>query len=321
LLSPLVVVLGPTGSGKSALGLVLAEAFRGEIIHCDSIQVYRRLNIGSAKFSPELRRGIPHHLIDILSPEEELTAAAYSYLAREELAKLQRKGTLPIVVGGTGFYLKALLDGLSPAPARDEKIRARLRNMALRRPLSLSRFLRRRDPEAAKRIHPNDTQKLIRAIELTLLAGQPATATQNLPRNTLRGFKILKLGLAPRRDLLYDRLNRRSTQMFEDGLIAETKEILDAGLAPDAKALQSLGYKQASDVLTKNVHIAEAIQECQVKTRQYAKRQMTWFRREPDVNWLRGFGSEESIQNQAFQKTEIFLRDVLEPKQIMSNSE
>ena len=307
LLSPLIVVLGPTGSGKSALGLALAEAFQGAIVNCDSIQVYRGLDIGSAKLSQESRRAIPHRLIDILSPAEELTAAAYSDLARKELVDLKHKRRLPVVVGGTGFYLKALLDGLSPAPGRDEGIRARLRSIAARRPLALWRFLNCSDPEAAKRIHPNDSQKLIRAIELTLAAGQPATATQSLPRNALKGFKALKFGLEPPRDFLYEHLNRRAARMFEDGLLAETRAILDAGYSPAVKPLQSLGYKQAIDVLTEKIGIAEAIQECQVKTRQYAKRQMTWFRREPDVHWLRGFGSEEHVRLQAFQQTEAFL--------------
>ncbi len=307
----MIVVLGPTGSGKSALGLALAEAFDGEIVNCDSIQVYRGLDIGSAKLSSELRRGIPHRLLDILSPGEELTAAAYSEVARRELVDLKRKGKLPVVVGGTGFYLKALLDGLSPAPGRNERIRARLRGIAVRQPLALSRFLRCRDPEAATRIHPNDSQKLIRAIELTIVVGQPATATQSLPRRGLEGFKALKFGLDPGRDLLYDRLNQRSARMFEDGLIDETRAILDAGHSPAVKPLQSLGYKQAIDVLTEKIDVAEAIREFQVKTRQYAKRQMTWFRREPNVNWLRGFGSEEQIQAQALQKTEAFLHHAI----------
>jgi tRNA dimethylallyltransferase len=307
--SPLVVVLGPTGAGKSELALALAEAFRGEIINCDSVQVYRGLQVGSAKLPVETRRGIPHHLIDILSPDQELTAAAYSHLAREVIENLRTRQKLSIVVGGTGFYLKALLDGLSPAPSRDERLRARLGNIAARRPLALHRFLRTRDPEAAVRIHSNDHQKLIRAIELTLLTGRPATKTQSLPRDSLRGFDVLKLGLAPQRTLLYEHLNQRSVHMFENGLIAETKAILDAGVSPAAKPLQSLGYKQAANVITNRMGIGEAIQECQAKTRQYAKRQITWFHREPDVNWLLGFGYENHIQQQSLQITDKFLRE------------
>jgi tRNA dimethylallyltransferase len=307
-ISPLVVVLGPTGAGKSDLALILAEAFDGEIINCDSVQVYQGLQVGSAKLPMEARRGIPHHLIDILSPGQELTAGAYSQLARKTIDAVRIKEKLAIVVGGTGFYLRALLDGLSPAPSRDERLRARLANIAARRSLALYRFLRRRDPEAAKRIHPNDHQKLIRAIELTLLTGRPATKTQSLPRDSLQGFDVLKLGLGPARTLLYERLNQRSAHMFESGLIAETKAILDAGFSSTAKPLQSLGYKQAVSVLTNRLGIREAIQEYQTKTRQYAKRQITWFHREPDVTWLSGFGDEKDVQQQALELTGKFLR-------------
>jgi tRNA dimethylallyltransferase len=307
--SPLIVVLGPTGAGKSELGLAVAEAFHGEIINCDSVQVYRGLQIGSAKLPVEARRGIPHHLIDILSPDQELTAAAFSHLARKAIDDLRIKQRLPIVVGGTGFYLKALLDGLSPAPSRDEELRVRLGTMAARRPLALFRFLRSQDPETAQRIHPNDHQKLIRAIELTLLTGRPVTKTQSLPRDSLRGFDVLKLGLAPQRALLYEHLNQRSAHMFENGLIAETRAILDAGFSPAAKPLQSLGYKQALNVITNHMDIREAIQECQTKTRQYAKRQITWFHREPDVNWLPGFGDDNQIQQQALEIIDEFFRE------------
>jgi tRNA dimethylallyltransferase len=301
--------VGPTGAGKSELGLALAEALHGEIINCDSIQVYRRLQVGSAKLSIEARRGIPHHLVDIRDVDEELTAGAYSRLARKVVADLRSERKLPIVVGGTGFYLRALLDGLSPGPPRDEQIRARLRAIAARQPLVLNRFLRSRDPEAASRIHPNDHQKLIRAIELTLLAGQPATQTQSLPRDSMQGFTVLKLGLAPSRALLYERLDLRSARIFETGLLAETKAVLDAGFSPAAKPLRSLGYKQALEVIANRMDIGEAIQECRTKTRQYAKRQITWFRREPDVNWLPGFGDEIHIQQQALEITQRFLRE------------
>jgi tRNA dimethylallyltransferase len=306
--SPLVVILGPTGAGKSELALALAEVFHAEIINCDSVQVYRGLQVGAAKLPVAARRGIPHHLIDILRPDQELTAAAYSSMARKAVDELRSKRKLPIVVGGTGFYLKALLDGLSPAPSRDEQVRARVTNIAARQPLALHRFLRTRDPEAAQRIHPNDHQKLIRAIELTLLTGRPATKTQSLPRDSLRGFNVLKLGLAPQRTLLYEHLNKRAAQMFENGLIAETKAILNAGFSPTAKSLQSLGYKQAVNVIVNRKQMTEAIQECQTKTRQYAKRQITWFHREPDVNWLLGFGTDSHIQQQALEITDKFLR-------------
>lgn len=302
-----MVVLGPTGAGKSELGLLLARKFAGEIVSCDSIQVYRGLDIGSAKVSADRRQGIAHHLIDIVDANQYLTAGAYSRLAREAVSAVQRKGSLPIVVGGTGLYLRALLEGLSPAPPRDEKIRARLARTFARCPAALHRFLRRRDPPAAARIHPNDRQKLIRAVELILLERQPVTSTLTVPRDSLRGVRVLKLGLAPSRSLLYQHLDQRSEWMFANGLLAETQALLDSGISPHAKPLQSLGYKQAVNVLTQQLPLAGAIHECQIKTRQYAKRQMTWFRREPDVHWLENFGKNQSAQSEALLLVEKFL--------------
>jgi tRNA dimethylallyltransferase len=307
-ISPLLVVAGPTGSGKSSLSISLAERFDGEIINCDSIQVYRGLDIGSAKISVAERHGIPHHLLDIAHPQENVTAGSYARLAREALDDIRRRGRVPIVVGGTGLYLRALLEGLSPAPQRDEKLRARLRRIAERRPAHLHHLLKRRDPDAAERIHPNDHQKLIRAVELMALAGQPASATQKAPRNLLKGFRTLKLGLSPDRKLLYEHLNARALQMFAHGLVDETRKLLEQGVSPESKALQSLGYRQAIEVLSGNMSLDDAVRECQTKTRQYAKRQMTWFRREQGMDWLHGFGTEEHIRSTALELTEGFLR-------------
>jgi len=304
----LLVIVGPTGSGKSSLGLLLAERFGGEIVNCDSVQVYRGLDIGSAKVPVPERRGVTHHLIDIAGPEEDVTAGAYSRLARQALFEIQERHRLPVVVGGTGLYLRALLEGLSPAPRRNEALRIRLQAIVQRRPDGLHRILRRQDPEAASRIHPNDHQKLIRAIELTLLSGQPATVTQKAPRDGLQGFRILKIGLSPDRSALRQHINARSARMFEDGLIEETKALLASGISPRSKALQSLGYRQALNALAGTATFADAVAECQMKTRQYAKRQMTWFRREPDVHWLDGFGTEEHIESAAIALTESFLR-------------
>jgi tRNA dimethylallyltransferase len=308
--SSLVVLVGPTGSGKSALGLVLAKHFGGEVVNCDSVQVYRGLDIGSAKLTERERDGVPHHLLDVIDWREELTAGAYAGLAREHLADIARRGRVAFVVGGTGFYLRALLEGLSPAPLRDQQLRNRLSSLALRRPLALSRFLRKTDPEAAGRIHPNDLQKLIRAIEMTLLARRPASATQALPREPIRGFAILKIGLDPLRDLLYERLNARSAAIFQAGILEEVRRYLEAGALPESKPLQSLGYKQAVDVIVHRKPVSDAIAEYQVRTRQYAKRQMTWFRADPGVHWLHGFGSDPGTQRQALNLTNEFVRPV-----------
>ena len=306
-LSPLLVILGPTGTGKSQLALALAKRFGAEIVNFDSIQVYRRLDIGSAKVPPAERGSIPHHLIDVVDIDQELTAGAYSRLAREAILTVQRNQRLPILVGGTGFYLRALLDGLSPAPERNERLRARLSHVLARRPGALHRFLRRYDPAAAKRIHPNDRQKLIRAVELSLLTRQTVSKVQSLPRNSLQGAAILKFGLAPQKPLLHKHLNERSAWMFRNGLLAETQTILDAGFSPSSKPLQALGYRQAVGVITGSLPLEDAIRECQTKTRQYAKRQMTWFRKERGIEWLRGFGHEESIQVRAGERADAFL--------------
>lgn len=304
---PLVAVVGPTGSGKTDLALALAESVQGEIVNCDSVQVYRGLDIGAAKPPLAARRGIPHHLIDLIAPSEELTAGGYARLARQTLLEIAGRGRVPIVAGGTGFYLRALLDGLSPAPGRDEKLRARLARIAARRPAALHKLLRSRDPLTAVRIHPNDLQKLIRAIELSFLEGSPASAIQGRPRDALKGFATLKLGLAPDRAALYARLNQRAEHMFRNGILREAEELLASGIPPDAKPLQTLGYKQAVGVLQGAMTVEEAIRECQTKTRQYAKRQMTWFRAERGVRWLDGFGSDPEIQREAIHALTAFL--------------
>lgn len=262
----------------------------------DSIQVYRELNIGSAKPTEAERDGVPHHLLDILDIGQELTAGAFADRARKLLPEISARNRFPILVGGTGFYLRALLDGLSPAPLRDQALRTEL---GARAPAVLHRFLRGCDPAAAARIHPNDGQKLIRAIEMTVLAGQPATATQAEPRQPLSGFRVIKIGLAPDREALCLRLNERTERMFTSGLLEETQALLASGVPPGAKPLQSLGYKQAVAYLSGEIALEAAIEQCRAKTRQYAKRQMTWFRAEQNVFWLSGFGGEPGIQEQA----------------------
>jgi tRNA dimethylallyltransferase len=287
---PLVAVVGPTGAGKSELALAIAEQFSGEIVNFDSVQMYRGFDLGSAKLTPAERRGIPHHLIDIAEASFDLTAGAFAEMASQVLAGITARGKLPVLAGGTGFYLRALLNGLSPAPPRD---------LVLRRPAALHRFLRRFDPVAAARIHANDHQKLIRAAEMTLLSRQPASVLQAQERKALEGYAVLKIGLAPERLQLHQRLNQRAEWMFANGLLEETRELLNAGVASDAKPMLSLGYKQAVAVIAGNLPLVDAIHECQTRTRQYAKRQITWFRAEHDVCWLHGFGSDTRMQAEA----------------------
>lgn len=303
----MIAVLGQTGSGKSALGLVLAVEFAGEIVNCDSVQVHAGLNIGSAKTPIRERRGIPHHLIDLLPPGGELTAGAYARAARMVLADVRSRGKLPILVGGTGFYVRALLDGLSPAPERDPELRSRLARAESRHPGTLHRFLKRYDSTAASRIHPNDLHKVTRAVEMTVTAGRAASEIQSEAREALTGFRTFKLGLAPRREDLRRHIDGRTEEMFAGGLIEETRSLLAAGCPPNAKALQSLGYRQALKVLSGSATLAEAVAECQLKTRQYAKRQMTWFRSDAGVHWLSGFGTDLSLQRDAIELTRIWL--------------
>ena len=297
---PLFVVLGPTGSGKSALALDIAGPLHGEIVNCDSVQVYRGFNIGAAKLPESERRGIPHHLFDIAGPETEFTAGDYLRDARRALAEISSRNRIAVVAGGAGFYLRALLHGLSPAPPRDEQLRARLDRIARKRPASLHFLLRRCDSAAAARIHPNDRQKLIRALEISILARQALSHVQSRPREPLKGYAVLKIGLDPNRSELREQLALRTERMFQQGLVDETRRLLAAGYHRNSKAMQSVGYKQAMEVLAGQLSLQHATEECIARTRQYAKRQMTWFRAERDVVWLNGFGTEPDVQARAF---------------------
>lgn len=299
---PLLVIVGPTAAGKSALALALAERLDGEIINCDSVQLYRGFNIGTGKTPPEERRGIPHHLIDTLAPEQVFTAGDYRREALRVLAELRGRGKWPIIVGGTGLYLRALLTGLFDGPARSEELRGRLSTLAERRGREfLHRLLKRLDRKAATRIHPRDKPKVIRAIEVRLLAGQPMSVILERGRVGLRGFRVFKVGLCPDRKQLTQRINARVERMFAAGLLEETRAMLNRPDSARIKPLGALGYRQACAVLGGDLGLEEAIQQVQAATRQYAKRQMTWFRREADIVWFTGFGDEAQIQAQVLE--------------------
>ncbi len=297
--TPLPIVLGPTGSGKSDLAIHLALAVGGEIVNCDSMQVYRRFDIGTAKVPESARQGVPHHLIDLIEPHQLFTAGDYQQHARTALREIASRQKIPIVVGGTGFYLRALLHGLFRGPLRNPAIRERLERRERQRPLSLHRILTRLDPAAAKRIHAHDKNKIIRALEVRLLEGKPLTELFSEGSEPLTAFRPIKLGLNPTRSLLNQRIERRAARMFESGLVQEVRDILAAGVAPDAKPFESLGYKQALQVVHGDLTAEQAIQSTALETRQYAKRQATWFRKEPDVHWLQGFGDDPGAQVQA----------------------
>lgn len=284
-----ILLLGPTGSGKTALSLALAGRFRGEIVSCDSVAVYRGMELGTAKPTPEERAQIPHHLIDVTTPDRPFTAGEYSRQARAVLAEIAACDRLPIVTGGTGLYLRALTEGLFAGPARSENLRARLRKNAESRGSAwLHKVLVRLDPSSAQRIHSNDTAKLIRAIEVCLAGHKPMS--QVLARDPIKGFRLLRIGLNPPRQALYKRLNERCAAMFAAGLVEETRGLLTQ-YGP-VKALDSLGYRQARGLLDGASTVKDAIAAAQQGHRNYAKRQMTWFRREPEVNWIERFGDD-----------------------------
>jgi tRNA dimethylallyltransferase len=294
----LVVILGPTASGKTALSLHVAERLRGEIISCDSVAVYREFEIGTAKPSKEERRRIPHHLIDIAGPKELVTAGDYARLARQAIADIAARGHLPIVVGGSGLYLRALLEGLFAGPPRSEELRIRLRERAAERGTDyLHKLLHRIDPAAAQTIHANDVPKVVRALEVSISSRAPMTGLWQQGRDALQGFKILRIGLNPDRAALYARINQRAREMFSAGLLDETRMLMDR-YGSSVWPLNSLGYKQAMQHLRGELSLEQAIAAAQQGHRNYAKRQMTWFRREPGVHWIAEFGSEAAVQKE-----------------------
>jgi len=295
----LIVIVGPTGSGKTALSLALAQHFGGEIVNCDSVALYRGFEIGTAKPGAEERARAPHHLLDFLDPTAVFTAGDYAQAARRVVAEIAARRRLPIVAGGTGLYLRAFLEGLFAGPKRSEELRERLRNIARSKGSAyLHRVLVRLDSAAAPKIHANDTPKLIRALEVCLESRKKMTELWQRGREPLTGFRILRLGLDPDRAALYERINQRARRMFDSGLVEETERLV-ARYGASIPQLQSLGYRQALQLLRGEVDRESAIAAAQQAHRNYAKRQMTWFRREPDVHWLRGFGDDSEVRAQA----------------------
>ena len=295
----LVAILGPTASGKTALSLALARTLQGEIVNCDSIAMYREFEIGTAKPTAAERASAPHHLFDIVEPTGYITAGEYARQAREVLEGIKARGRVPIVVGGTGLYLRALLEGLFPGPQRSEELRERLRERASGKgPAYLHKILRRLDRAAATAIHPNDSPKLIRAIEVCLGSRRQMSEMWSEGRDALQGFRIRKVGLLPEREALYARINERARKMFEAGLVEETERLL-AKYGEAARPLGALGYKQAVQLLRGELSREGAIVAAQQAHRNYAKRQMTWFRRESGVEWIAGFGDDPDDQDLA----------------------
>jgi tRNA dimethylallyltransferase len=303
---PLLAVVGPTAAGKSALAIALARRWGGEVLNFDSVQVYRGFDIGTGKLSPAERGEVRHHLLDIREAGQVFTAGDFAREASGVLRSMRGRNALPILAGGTGLYLRALLEGLFEGPARCEVVRSRLGRIAERHGREyLHRMLEKLDALSAARIQPRDTPKIIRALEVRLLSGRPISALHASGRSALKGYRALKIGLDPARGELKRRINVRVERMFSSGLVEETRAALDrGGMAPAAAArvtpFSAIGYRQSCRILAGEMTLAEAVPETQTATRQYAKRQMTWFRREPDVRWFAGFGDEEKTRQQVF---------------------
>lgn len=293
---PLVAIVGPTGAGKSALGISVAAHFGGEVVCCDSTQLYRRFDIGTAKVPPAEQLEIPHHMMDLLDAEEVFTAGDYRRRALGVLEDLQRRAKLPVFTVGTGLYLRALLEGLSDAPTRSDELRARLRRIAdARGPAHLHRMLARLDPAAAARIASRDLPKMTRALEVRLLTGKPITELHRAGRPPLEGYHAIKIGLVPPRAALYQRIERRTDAMLAAGWLQEVQRLVAGGIPSDAKPFQFIGYGQLRAHLAGVVTLSAAVHAIQQATRRYAKRQLTWFRREPGVRWFEGFGDDAKI--------------------------
>jgi tRNA dimethylallyltransferase len=299
----LVVILGPTASGKSALGISLAHRLGGEILVCDSTQVYRRFNIGTAKVPASEQQGIAHHLVDLVEPEQVFTAGEYRRRALEVLDDTRCREKVPILTAGTGLYLRALLEGLAEAPLRSEELRERLRGKAEHRgPEHLHRVLAHLDAESAARIAPRDTQKIIRAIEVRLVTGKTVGEIHRSGRDPLAGYEVIKIGLRPPRAALYERIHARVEAMLRAGWIDEVRQLVADGVPRGAKPFQFIGYAEWREHLAGRLGKEEAVLGIQQATRNFAKRQITWFRKESAVHWLEGSGDEPEIFSAALVK-------------------
>lgn len=290
--SRLIAIVGPTAAGKSAVALRLARERGGEIVSCDSLQVYRGLDIGSAKASPQERREVPHHLLDVVDPDADFSAADYGRLSRTALREIEARGRIPIVAGGTGLYLRAFLSGLFEGPPRDGSLRRRLEAMAERfGGARLHRLLARVDPPAAARIHVRDRVRVVRALEVFRATGRPISEHHQTGADPLLGFAVLILGIAPGREVLRAAVERRADDMFERGLVDEVRGLVARGYGPELRPLRAIGYRQAVSVVYGDATPEEALRDMVTETMRYAKRQMTWFRRQVSVTWCRDAAS------------------------------
>ncbi len=305
---PCIVILGPTASGKSRLGMELALRFQGEIVSCDAFQVYRHMDIGTAKATPAEQRLIRHHMLDLRNPGEDFAAGDYHRIAGEALGGIRSRGNLPFIVGGAGFYLKSLIEGLFKGPERSEELRARMRKIISRKSSeTLHRALRRVDPQAADRIAEADSERIIRAYEVYLESGKTMSWWQQQPRDALKGYRWLKLGIHIPRQRLYEKINRRVDEMFQNGLTEEVDRLLK--LFPrDSQAFKAIGYRQTAEYLEGKTSLAQAIEATQMESRRYAKRQLTWFGSDRQIHWIDGCLDLEKLIHEAEKRIKDFLK-------------
>lgn len=284
---PLIVVAGPTAAGKSSLGVALARALDGEVVSADSVQLYRGFDIGSATPTIEEQGGIPHRMLNVLEPDVVYSASAYASAARDAIADIHRRGKLPIVVGGSGLYLRALLFGLSDSPGRDPELRRRLRCEAEERGLdALYGRLRTVDPEYAAKIHANDRVRIVRALEVYERTGETLTQQHRAQDDNAPFYRIAGVGLSAARKVLHQRIERRVQQMFAAGLVDEVRTLLDAGVSPSAQPMQSIGYREVLGIVEGQWDQVEAMRLVARNTRRFAKRQLVWFRKDEWLRWL-----------------------------------
>ncbi len=281
-----IVICGPTALGKTATAIELAEIFNGEIVGADSMQIYRYMNIGTAKPSPQELARVRHHLINIADPDQRFDAQQYARTAHEKIMELVSRAIVPFVVGGTGLYIKALVHGLFMAESADDDIRTRLKEEAQSHGTDfLHERLSRCDPDAAARIKPNDSYRIVRALEIYQLTGKTISAYHHEHKFQDEPFRVLKIGLNMDRELLYDRINQRVDAMIAAGLVDEVKELLSRGYAPDLNSMRSIGYRHIVDFIKERLSWHEAVRTLKRDTRRFAKRQLTWFKADSDIAW------------------------------------
>jgi tRNA dimethylallyltransferase len=300
--APIIAIVGPTASGKSDLGIELARRTGGEIINCDSVQVYQGIQIATAKLPLAERQGVRHHLIDFVSPLVNFTAADWARAAIEKIEEIEGRGNSALLVGGTGLYLRALRLPFFDSPPTDEDLRARLSRIRERRgPAHLHRILQRFDVNEAARLNPRDWPRVQRALEFCLQTGEPISRQRPLrPEPPALASRIKVIALSPPRQELYARINRRAEEHFAKGLVEEVRRLLDEGVPANSNALGAHGYRRVVEFLRGERDLDSAIQQTKLDVRHYAKRQLSWFRHERDVHWLEGFGSDPDVIEQAF---------------------